>query len=113
MEKVMSKETNIYIIRPDHGRLTKLIERAREREGDATRPYLNRLEEELERAEVVEQRDIPTSPAGTSAPRRRESPSASASRHRWPPTLRSRRYAVARSSGCRARRRWRASNVPY
>ena len=59
MEKVMCKETNIYITRPDHERLTKLIELAREREGDANREYLNRLEEELERAEVVEQKDIP------------------------------------------------------
>ena len=59
LEKVMGKETNIYITRPDHERLTKLIEVAREREGDASREYLNRLEEELERAEVVEQKDIP------------------------------------------------------
>ncbi|HEV2913780.1 MAG TPA: nucleoside diphosphate kinase regulator [Pyrinomonadaceae bacterium] len=55
----MGKETNIYITRPDHERLTKLIEIARERDGDANREYLNRLEEELERAEVVEQKDIP------------------------------------------------------
>ena len=55
----MGKETNIYITRPDHERLTKLIELTREREGDANREYLNRLEEELERAEVVEQKDIP------------------------------------------------------
>ena len=55
----MGKETNIYITKPDKERLTKLIERAREREGDANREYINRLEEELERAEVVEQKDIP------------------------------------------------------
>ena len=55
----MGKETNIYITKPDYERLTKLIEIAREREGDANREYLNRLEEELERAEVVEQKDIP------------------------------------------------------
>jgi regulator of nucleoside diphosphate kinase len=59
LEKVMGKETNIYITKPDHERLTKLIEIAREREGDANREYLNRLEEELERAEVVEQKGIP------------------------------------------------------
>lgn len=55
----MVRETNIYITRPDHERLRKLIEIAREREGDANRDYLNRLEEELERAEVVAQKDIP------------------------------------------------------
>jgi regulator of nucleoside diphosphate kinase len=55
----MVKETNIYITKPDHERLTKLIEFTREREGDANRESLNRLEEELERAEIVEQKDIP------------------------------------------------------
>ena len=55
----MVKKTNIYITKPDHERLTKLIGIAREREGDAIRESLNRLEEELERAEVVEQKDIP------------------------------------------------------
>lgn len=55
----MGKQTNIYITKPDHERLTKLIEIAREREGDANREYLNRLEEELDRADVVQQKDIP------------------------------------------------------
>ena len=55
----MAKQTSIYITKPDHERLTKLIEIAREREGDANREYLNRLEEELDRAEVVQQSDIP------------------------------------------------------
>ena len=55
----MAKQTNIYITKTDHERLTKLIEIAREREGDATRKYLDSLEEELERAEVVQQKDIP------------------------------------------------------
>ena len=55
----MGKDTNIYITKPDHERLTKLIEIARERESDANREYLDRLEEELERAEVVQQKDIP------------------------------------------------------
>lgn len=59
LEKVMGKQTNIYITKPDHERLTKLIEIAREREGDANRKYLDSLEEELERAEVVQQKDIP------------------------------------------------------
>ena len=55
----MSKETNICITRPDYERLTKLIEIVRERESDANREYLDRLEEELDRAEVVRQQDIP------------------------------------------------------
>jgi len=55
----MGKLTNIYITRPDYERLTKLIEIARDREGDANREYLDRLEEELDRAEVVQQQDIP------------------------------------------------------
>jgi regulator of nucleoside diphosphate kinase len=55
----MGKQTNIYITMPDHERLTKLIQIAREREGDANRKYLDSLEEELERAEVVQQKDIP------------------------------------------------------
>jgi regulator of nucleoside diphosphate kinase len=55
----MGKKTNIYITKPDHERLTKLIEIALERESDANRKYLDSLEEELERAEVVKQKDIP------------------------------------------------------
>ena len=55
----MARQTNIYITKPDHERLTKLVELAREREGDANRKYLDSLEEELERAEVVQQKDIP------------------------------------------------------
>ena len=55
----MAKQTNIYITKPDHERLTKLIEIACERESDANRKYLDSLEEELERAEVVQQKDLP------------------------------------------------------
>jgi regulator of nucleoside diphosphate kinase len=55
----MAKQTNIYITKLDHERLTKLIGIAREREGDASRKYLDSLEQELERAEVVQQKDIP------------------------------------------------------
>ena len=55
----MSKETNLYITRPDYERLTKLIEIARERESDTNREYLDRLENELDRAEMVQQQDIP------------------------------------------------------
>lgn len=55
----MSRQTNIYITKPDYERLTKLIEIARDRERDANREYLDRLEEELDRAEVVQQKNIP------------------------------------------------------
>jgi regulator of nucleoside diphosphate kinase len=55
----MRKQTNIYITKPDYERLTKLIEIARERQSDANREYLDRLEEELDRAEVVQQKDTP------------------------------------------------------
>lgn len=55
----MAKQTEIYITEPDHERLTKLIEIASEREGDANRKHIDSLEEELERAEVVQQTEIP------------------------------------------------------
>jgi regulator of nucleoside diphosphate kinase len=55
----MGKQTNIHITKPDYERLMKLIEIAREREGDANREYIDTLEEELDRAEVVQQKDIP------------------------------------------------------
>ena len=55
----MVKQTEIYITEPDHERLTKLIEIAREREGDANIKHLDSLEEELERAEVVQQKEVP------------------------------------------------------
>ena len=55
----MSKDTNIYITKPDQERLTRLIEFTRERDDDANRKYLDSLEEELAKAEVVHQQDIP------------------------------------------------------
>ena len=55
----MRKETNIHITKSDYERLTKLIEIAREREGDANRKYLDTLEQELDRAELVQHKDIP------------------------------------------------------
>ena len=55
----MRKQTEIYITEPDHERLTKLIEIARDREGDANSKHLDSLEEELERAAVVQQKEIP------------------------------------------------------
>jgi regulator of nucleoside diphosphate kinase len=58
-ETVMVKETNICITKPDYERLTKLIEIARQRDGDANREYLDRLEQELDRAHMVQQQDVP------------------------------------------------------
>lgn len=55
----MARQTNIFITEPDYERLTKLIEIARERNGDANREYVDRLEDELDRAEVVQQQEIP------------------------------------------------------
>ena len=55
----MAKETNIYITKPDYERLTKLIEVVRDGEKGANSEYLDRLEEELDRAEMVQQEDIP------------------------------------------------------
>jgi regulator of nucleoside diphosphate kinase len=55
----MSKDTNIYITKRDQERLTRLIEFTRERDDDANRKYLDSLEEELAKADVVQQQDIP------------------------------------------------------
>ena len=55
----MVKQAEIYITKPDNERLTKLIEIAREREGNANRKHIDSVEEELGRAEVVQQKDIP------------------------------------------------------
>jgi regulator of nucleoside diphosphate kinase len=57
--KTMTKETTIYITEFDRARLTELIDLTRNGEGDWNRHYLNRLEGELERAEVVDPKDIP------------------------------------------------------
>jgi len=55
----MRRETNIYITKEDSERLTRMVEIARDHEAEANREYLDRLEEELDRAEVVQQQDIP------------------------------------------------------
>ena len=60
MKKRVTKETSIYITEVDLDRLTRLIDRSGHSRGDLNRPYLNRLEGELERAEVVTPQDIPT-----------------------------------------------------
>lgn len=55
----MSKETNIHITKTDEERLRKLIDFSRERENGVSRANLNRLEEELDRAQVVDSQDVP------------------------------------------------------
>ncbi|MGQ0762489.1 MAG: nucleoside diphosphate kinase regulator [Acidobacteriota bacterium] len=49
----------IYVTTSDYDRLSGLIEMTRERNGDADREYLDRLEEELGRAELVNPKEIP------------------------------------------------------
>jgi regulator of nucleoside diphosphate kinase len=49
----------IYITTSDYHRLSGLIEISRERNGDADREYLDQLEEELGRAELVSPKEIP------------------------------------------------------
>ena len=49
---------NIYITGPDYNRLSALIEKTREGNG-VDRQYLNKLEAELDRAEIVDAKDIP------------------------------------------------------
>jgi regulator of nucleoside diphosphate kinase len=53
----MKKATTIYITEFDYNRLSGLIDRAREHNGD-DREYLNKLETELDRAEIVDPKDI-------------------------------------------------------
>ncbi len=55
----MVKETNIYITKQDQERLTKLIDITRERDNGVNPENLNRLEEELNRATVVQPKDVP------------------------------------------------------
>jgi regulator of nucleoside diphosphate kinase len=52
------KTVNIHITEPDYQRLSGLIEITRERNG-IDRQYLNKLEAELERAEIVDPTQIP------------------------------------------------------
>ena len=57
MKRRSKKATTIYITELDYNRLSGLIDRTRERNGD--REYLNKLETELDRAEIVDPKDIP------------------------------------------------------
>lgn len=59
MKGTMMKEATIYISEVDLARLRKLIDFVRETGNDVNRVYLDRLEGELERAEVVNPNDIP------------------------------------------------------
>ena len=58
MRKQSKRTANIYITEPDYNRLSALIEKTREGNG-VDREYLNKLEVELDRAEVVDAKDIP------------------------------------------------------
>src|ERR1051325_6538568 len=58
MTRKTKKATTIYITELDYNRLSGLIDRTRERDG-SDREYLNKLETELDRAEIVAPRDIP------------------------------------------------------
>jgi len=58
MKRRSKKTATIYITELDYNRLSGLIDRTRERNG-TDREYLNNLEAELDRAEIVERQDIP------------------------------------------------------
>ena len=58
MKRRSKKTTTIYITELDYNRLSGLIDRARERNGD-DREYLNKLETELDRAEIIDPQAIP------------------------------------------------------
>jgi regulator of nucleoside diphosphate kinase len=58
MKKKLQKTVNIHITEPDYHRLSGLIEITRERNG-VDREYLNKLEAELDRAEIVDPKQIP------------------------------------------------------
>lgn len=52
------RTSSIYVTEPDYHRLSGLIETTRERNG-VDIEYLNKLEAELDRAEIVDPKDIP------------------------------------------------------
>jgi len=55
----MIQQATIYVTKTDRERLDNLIELARERDDRANLPYVGKLEDELEYAEVVASNDIP------------------------------------------------------
>ena len=58
MSQKYKKSTTIYITEHDHERLSAMIETNRERNA-SDMEYLKRLEEELDRAEIVDPKEIP------------------------------------------------------
>ena len=58
MNKRSQRTSSIYVTEPDHHRLSALIESTRERNGVDIQ-YLNKLEAELDRAEIVDPKEIP------------------------------------------------------
>ena len=54
----MTKESTIYITELDLARLKKLIEAARDSGVDSNTPYMNKLEDELDRANIVDPKEI-------------------------------------------------------
>ena len=58
MKKKTLQKGTIYVTEPDYRRLTGLIEITRDRNG-VDREYVNTLEAELERAEIVDPKRIP------------------------------------------------------
>jgi len=56
--KRAKKPSSIYVTEPDYHRLSALIETTRERNG-VDIEYLKKLEAELDRAEIVDPKDIP------------------------------------------------------
>ena len=56
--KKSQRTTSIYVTEPDYHRLSGLIEVTREHNG-VDREYLNKLEAELDRAEIVDPKQIP------------------------------------------------------
>jgi regulator of nucleoside diphosphate kinase len=59
MKRTSKKTTSIYITELDYNRLSGLIDRTRGRTG-SDREYLNKLEAELDRAEIVEPKAMPS-----------------------------------------------------
>ena len=58
MKKKSQRTSSIYVTEPDYHRLSALIETTRERNG-VDREYLSKLEAELDRAEIVDPKEIP------------------------------------------------------
>ena len=55
----MTMESTIYITKVDLARLRRLIEAASDSGVDSNTPYINKLEDELDRANIVDPKEIP------------------------------------------------------